>query len=95
MNKINYYGETDNYIHLKFGDCRKMYNFTKEFTEKYPDFAREYQNYFMGEKSMFETPEQVVDYVFDNNLPINWYFNFTDEHATSREEIEDYLVNEK
>lgn len=43
---IDYYGETDNYIHLKFGDCRKAYNFTKKFIKEHSDFAKQYQNYF-------------------------------------------------
>jgi hypothetical protein len=40
--KIDFYGNKDNYIHLKFGHARKMYNFTKEFIEQYPLFAKEY-----------------------------------------------------
>jgi len=44
-NEIDYYGTKDNYIHLKFGDARKMYNFTPEFIKEYPLFAKEYSKY--------------------------------------------------
>ena len=49
--EIDYYGTKDSYIHLKFGDIRKMYNFTKELEKKYPDFTREYAKYWNCEKS--------------------------------------------
>ena len=93
-NEINYYGQKDNYIHLKFGDCRKKYFFTKELEEKYPDFTEEYTKYFQGMPSSFENPFQVISYVFNNNIPIHFYFNFTDKPATTRQEITDYLLNE-
>lgn len=92
--EIDYYGEEDNYIHLKFGDARKMYHFTTDFIEKYPDFAREYQNYWEGKKGAFKSPFQVVAYVFDNNIPVHFYYNFTDTPAKDRQEIMDYLVTE-
>ena len=92
--EINYYGEEDNYIHLKFGECRKCYNFTKDFVEKYKEFVEDYDKYFMNEDSKFENAEEVVNYVFDNEIPVNWYFNFTDEPAESKEEILEYLTNE-
>ena len=46
---IDYYGEDANYIHTKFGDLRKMYNFTPAFKELYPKFAEEYTKYWNGE----------------------------------------------
>lgn len=92
--EINYYGEEDNYIHLKWGDVRKMYNFTKEFIEKYPSFAREYQNYFSEEKSIFKAPFAVVEYIYKNKLPVHFYYNYTDTPAKNKREIMEYLVAE-
>jgi hypothetical protein len=93
--EIDYYGTEDNYIHLKFGDCRKMYFFTNDFIKQYPDFAREYQNYFDGTKSKFKNPFQIVSYVFDNNVPVNFYYNFTDTPAEDKDSILSYLVAEQ
>ena len=36
---IDYYGDKDNYIHAKFGDLRKMYNFNKSLQSLYPKFC--------------------------------------------------------
>lgn len=91
---IDYYGDEDNYIHLKFGDVRKMYHFTPDFREKYSGFSNEYTKYFMGEKSKFSSPFAVVNYAYEHNIPVHFYYNFTDTPATDREEIMNYLVNE-
>lgn len=94
MSKINYYGDNDSYIHLKFGDARKNYNFTSDFIEKYPDFVREYASYFnYNEKSKFKSPFAIVDYVYKNKIPVHFYYNFTDTPAKSKKEIMAYLVN--
>lgn len=96
--QIDYYGDKDNYIHLKFGDCRKAYNFTKKFAQKYPDFVERYQRYFQngpsGSFEDFKSPFQVVAYVFQKNIPVHFYYNYTDEPATSYEDIIEYLVRE-
>jgi hypothetical protein len=92
--QIDYYGTTDNYIHLKFGDCIKAYNFTPEFTEKYPKFVKAYEMYWDNNKNAFKNPFQVVSYAFNNDIPINWYYNYTDTPAKDRKEITDYLINE-
>jgi hypothetical protein len=92
--EIDYYGDKDNYIHLKFGDARKMYHFTDEFIAEYPEFAREYSKYWNLEQSKFKNAFGVVGYVFEHKLPVHFYFNFTDTPATSKEEILDYLVHE-
>lgn len=92
--KIDYYGQEDNYIHLKFGDTRKMYFFTNDFVKDYPGFSREYARYFSMEKSAFRSPFQIVAYAFDNKIPVHFYYNFTDTPAKSREEIVEYLVSE-
>ena len=92
--EIDYYGGNDNYIHLKFGDTRKAYNFTPDFIKKYPDYAREYKKYFMREESQLKSPFAVVSYAYDNEIPVNFYYNFTDTPAKSKEEILEYLVRE-
>lgn len=92
--EIDFYGDKDNYIHLKFGDTRKKYNFTKEFIEKYPSFTREYQNYFNCENSVFKNPFQIVSYVYAKKIPLKFYYNFTDKPANGLNKIMDYLVRE-
>lgn len=96
----NYYGENDSYIHLKFGEARKCFNFTKEFRKKYPQFCESYENYFFGEGGESEDNEfynafDVVASARALKLPANFfYFNFTDEPAKSYREIEGYLERE-
>lgn len=97
--KIDYYGETDNYIHLKFGDCRKAYNFTDDFIEKHSNFAKKYQRYFengagAGEFDDFKSPLTVVAHAFKKNIPVHFYYNFTDKPAKDYNEIIEYLVSE-
>lgn len=95
MTKINYYGIEDNYIHLKFGRAMKMYNFTKEFIQEYPLFSKEYAKHFEGDKtSQFTNPFQIVRYVFENNIPVHFYYNFTDTPAKDKQEILNYLLEE-
>lgn len=97
--EIDYYGTEDNYIHLKFGTARKMYFFTDEFEENYKEFAEEYAKYGesgeFDENGLFGSTEELVNYVFDNNIPINWYFNFTDTPAESQEEIINWVNENK
>jgi len=93
--QIDYYGDEANYIHLKFGDARKMYNFTPEFIEKYPLFAREYASYFERDNvSQFKNPFQIVAYVYKNKIPVYFYYNFCDEPATNEKLIMKSLVDE-
>lgn len=95
MKEIDYYGTTDNYIHLKFGNARKMYNFTKEFKKEYPLFATEYEKYWnYDETAKFKNPFQIAHYVFRENIPVNFYYNFTDTPAKDEAEIMNYLANE-
>ena len=95
--EIDYYGSEADYIHLKFGDCRKMYNFTPDFIAKYPQFAKAFQMYWNGELKRyysFENPFQVVSYAFNHKIPVHFYYNYTDTPAKSRKEIIAYLLNE-
>ena|SRR3990167_7996450 len=91
---IDFYGDKDNYIHLKFGDVRKHYYFTPEFVKEFPDFEREFSNYYKMEESKFKSPFAVVAYVYKNKIPVSFYYNFSDTPAKSQKEIMEYLVNE-
>lgn len=90
---IDYYGTKDNYIHAKFGDLRKMYNFTQALRELYPRFCEEYIKYWNGEYSVFKQPQQIVKYVDENKIPVHFYFNYTDEPATIQD-MYDYFDRE-
>lgn len=97
--EIDYYGTEDNYIHLKFGNARKCFNFTEEFRNKYPEFTESYEYYWDNtpnkiEDNNFYSAYDVVETARALKLPANlFYFNFTDTPATSYEEIEEYLNN--
>ena len=91
---IDYYGDKDNYIHLKFGQARKSYNFTEEFKKDYSEFAELYNDYWMKENVTSEDTVKIVNHAYDNNIPVHFYFNFTDEPAESREEIINYIDRE-
>lgn len=83
--------EEESIIHLKFGDMRKSYSFAEEFWDKYKFFSTEFVKYWEGEDSYFKNPYQILDYVEKNNIPVTFYFNFTDEYAKSYDEIREYL----
>ena len=91
--EIDYYGSEDNYIHAKFGDLRKCYNFTEDFIERYPRFSEEFSKYWMCEESLFTNPLEIVNYIIRYDIPVYAYFNFTDTPGTW-EEVQDYLKNE-
>ena len=92
--KIDYYGDSENYIHLKFGDCVKMYNFTEDFRKEYPQFVKAYEMYWEGKRHAFKNPFQVISYAFNNKIPVHFYYNFTDTPCGDRQEITDYLLQE-
>ncbi len=94
--EIDYYGEEDNYIHIKFGDIIKRYRFQEGFRKEHSYFVEQYENYWEEEtdKNDLKTPEDFVNYAYDNNIPVNWYFNYTDTPAESKEEILEYFINE-
>lgn len=94
MKTIDYYGTKDNYIHLKFGDMRKMYNFTKEFEKERPNFCKEYKNYFIGEKSIFNNGLEIANYINAYDIPVALYFNFTDEPVKDMTEVYEYFIRE-
>ncbi len=72
----------------------KAYNFTNEFVKKYPAFAKAYEGYWNGKRNVFKNALQVISYVYNNNLPVHLYFNFTDTPVKNREEAVQYFVRE-
>jgi hypothetical protein len=88
---MDYYGETDNYIHLKFGHMQKQYNFTDEFKKEYPEFSDEFIKYWIDMGDKFKTPMDIALYVKEHNIPVGFYFNFTDTPAENVDEVIDYL----
>lgn len=91
--KIDYYGTKYNYIHLKFGNAFKMWNFTEDFIKKYPGFHAEYLRYATGEYSRFKNAYSVIKYIIDYKIPVNLYFNFTDEPATPKKALKWWFDN--
>lgn len=91
--KIDYYGDKDNYIHLKFGDCRENYNFTNEFITEYPLFIEHYTKYFSyNDKSQFKNAFQVITYIYNEKIPVDLYYNFTNTPVQNEEEVMQYLL---
>jgi len=91
----DYYGESFSYIHLKFGDIHKQYWFTNEFREKHPNFCKEYELYWNGdEKCRFKTPLQIAQYVDMFNIPVEFYYNFTDTPSKGIEDVYAYFLRE-
>lgn len=92
---MNYYGEDADYIHLKFGRMQKMYNFTDAFRNKYPNFCAEYQKHFNGDKTCrFNSPLEIAQYADMYDIPINFYFNYTDTPVKDITEVYEYFIRE-
>lgn len=87
--QIDYYGTKYNYIHLKFGNAWKMYNFTENFKKNNTYFVEQYVKYWNQDTSgIFSSASDVIEYIRDNNVPVHLYFNYTDEPATIEEALE-------
>lgn len=71
-----------------------MYNFTPTFIKRYPDFSREYERYWNKQDSNFKNPFQIVAWAYDNDIPVHFYYNFTDKPVNSKEEALNYLMDE-
>lgn len=91
---IDAYGDTQNVIHFKFGDMRKMYHFTPDFQTKHPRFCEEWHKYWMGEDSLFSDPLAVVNYIETFDLPVRLYSNFVDEEFEDFDAVREWLNNE-
>lgn len=91
----DYYGQDFSYIHLKFGDMQKMYFFTDEFRAKHPNFCAEYELYWEGDaKCRFKHPLQIAQYVDMFEIPVEFYYNFTDTPSKSIEDVYAYFIRE-
>lgn len=91
---IDAYGDTQDVIHFKFGDCRKMYHFTNEFTKQHPKFAEEFAKYWEGSDSLFHDPLALVNYIETFNLPVRLYSNFVDEEFADCDAVREWLGSE-
>lgn len=91
---IDAYGSTQSVIHFKFGDCRKMYFFTKELQEKHPRFCAEYAKYWECKDSMFSDPLAIVNYIDTFHIPVRLYSNFVDEEFADFEAVREWICNE-
>lgn len=92
--EIDYYGVTNDYIHLKFGRATKAYNFTADFREEYPNFVEKYEKYWNNEEGGFETSYYVIEAIERDQIPVHLYFNYTDEPCKTVEEAYRYLARE-
>ena len=91
----DYYGRDFSYIHLKFGDMRKMYFFTKEFQEEHPNFCKEYQKYWNNDPTCrFKSPLEIAQYVDMFNIPVEFYYNYTDTPSKDITDVYDYFLRE-
>lgn len=91
---IDAYGDSENVIHFKFGDARKSYNFTKKFQAEYPNFCKEYEKYFMNEKSLFSDVLALVNYIEMFNIPVKLYSNYVDKEFADAKACKEWICNE-
>ena len=52
------------------------------------------QNIGKEKTAILKNPYQILDYVEKHNIPVTFYFNFTDEYAKSYDEIREYLQDQ-
>lgn len=101
MQKNLFYSDKLDYIHLKFGEARKLYNFTDDFEKKYPVFCAEYKKYYIAsnEYTRFRNAYVLINYIEDYDIPVRLYLNFSDEEVTTKEALnwwfQNNTVNEK
>ncbi len=92
---IDYYGKDADYIHLKFGHMHKCYNFTDKFREKHPTFCKEYEKYWNGDYSgELSSPLKIAQYVDMFDIPVHFYYNFTDTPSEGIEDVYEYIIRE-
>lgn len=92
--KIDAYGDTENIIHFKFGDMRKMYNFTEQFQGTHPRFCEEYAKYWEHKPSLFSDPLSIVNYIEAFDLPVKLYSNFVDQEFEDADAAREWICNE-
>lgn len=92
---MDYYGTDVDYIHLKFGDMRKAYNFTESFKNRYPNFCKEYIKYWNCDTTCrFKHPLEIAQYIDMFEIPVHLYFNFTDTPVKHMTEVYEYFLRE-
>lgn len=92
---MDYYGEDLDYIHLKFGDMRKMYNFTEDLRSKHPNFCAEYRKYWTNDPTCrFKSPLEIAQYIDMFDIPVHLYFNYTDTPVEDMTEVYEYFIRE-
>ena len=94
-NRLNYYGNTFAYIHAKWGDFRKCYNFPDDFRKKYPNFCSEYEKYQRYEKSVFVDPMHIVNYIERFDIPCKLYSNFRDREFADFDAVREWICRER
>lgn len=90
----DFYGTDLDYIHLKFGRMQKCYNFTDKFRESHPNFCAEYEKYWNGEDGLFKTPLDIAQYVDVCNVPVRFYYNYTDTPSKDITDVYEYILRE-
>lgn len=92
------YGTEVSYIHAKFGDVRKCYNFTDECRARFPEFVAAYDAYWTDRTSgPFKSADDVVDYLIahpDAGAEIKPYFNYVDEWCDGWDGMKQYLTEQ-
>lgn len=92
MSEEDFYGDDLDYIHIKFGRMQKAYNFTDKLIKSHPNFCNEYIKYWNGEKDCkFKTPLQIARYVDIYEVPVRFYFNYTDTPVEDITEVYEYF----
>lgn len=95
MKEIDWYGTDADYIHLKFGRMQKCYNFTDAFRAKHTKFCVEYEKYWNNDSTgELNSPLKIAQYVDVFNIPVHFYYNFTDTPSKSMEDIYEYIIHE-
>jgi len=93
---IDFYGDNNSYIHLKFGHIRKMFYFTPEFEKANKRFANGFKKFFWGEEQkLFKEDIDVVRYIKKYNIDIPLYQNYHDLEFVNVDEAIKYLENYK
>ena len=95
MNEEDFYGDDLDYIHIKFGRMQKAYNFTDKLMKSHPNFCDEYIKYWNNDKNAkFKTPLQIARYVDVYDVPVRFYFNYTDTPVKDITEVYEYFIRE-
>ena len=99
---VNYYGSFGDdgrkcvsVIHAKFGDFRKVYYFRPELQKEYPNFCAEYDKYFSYQKSVFQDPIQIVNYIERYAIPVRLYSNYCDKEFADFDAVREWICVER